>query len=102
MSSRRCKSFRGQRLATSPVAELVGPRKQRSEAGGSKSAGSVLSLESCLKVVDLKDKPRVGCLFLSQANADSFNVLERSIRAALWQAVAESTGVVDQVTPIEG
>jgi len=61
-----------------------------------------LSLESCLKVVDLKDKPRSGCLFLSKANADSFNVLERSIRTALWQAVAESTGVVDQVTPIKG
>jgi hypothetical protein len=102
MPSRRCKSSRGQRLATSPVAELVGRRKRRSEAGGSKSAGSVLSLESCLKVVVLKDKPRVGRLFLSRANADSLNELERSIRAASWRAVAEATGVVDQVTPIKG
>ena len=61
-----------------------------------------MSLESCLKVVVLKDKPRVGCLFLSRANADSFIRLERSIRAAIWQADAETTGVVDQVTPIEG
>ncbi len=61
-----------------------------------------MSLESCLKVVVRKDKPREGSLFLSKANADSFNVLERRIRAASWQAAAEATGVVDQVTPIEG
>ena len=41
----------GQRLATGPVAKLVGRRRQRSEAGRSESVGSVLSLESCLKVV---------------------------------------------------
>ena len=80
----------------------MGRRKRRSGAEGSKSAGSVLSLESCLKVVVLKDKPREGCLFLSKANADSFDKLERSIRAANWQAVAEATGVLDQVTPIKG
>ena len=55
-----------------------------------------------MKVVVLKDKPRVGCLFLSRANADSFIRLERSIRAASWRAVAEATGVVDQATPIKG
>ena len=61
-----------------------------------------MSLESGLKVVVLKDKPRVGCLFLSRANAGSFIRLERSIRAASWRAVAEATGVLDQVTPIKG
>ena len=42
------------------------------------------------------------CLFLSQANADSIAALERSIRSAFWQAEAEATGVVDQITPIKG
>ena len=51
MLSRRCKSFHGQSLASSPVAELVGRRRRRSEAGGSTSTRCVLSLESCLKVV---------------------------------------------------
>ncbi len=61
-----------------------------------------MSLESCLKVVARKDKPRRGSLFLSEANADSLNVLERSNRTAYWQAVSEATGVVDQITPIKG
>ena len=39
---------------------------------------------------------------LTNANADSFSELERRIRAAFWQAVAETTGVLDQVTPIKG
>ena len=51
MLSRRCKSSRGQRLATSPVATSAGGRRQTSEAGWNKSAGSVWSLESCLQVV---------------------------------------------------
>jgi len=69
----------GQRLATSPVAKLVGRRRQRSEAGRSKSVGSVLSLESCLKVVVPYGISRGGLPDLLCANADSFSVLERSI-----------------------
>ena len=61
-----------------------------------------MSLESCLEVVARKDKPRKGSLFLSKANADSLNELERSIRTAYRPAVSEATGVVDQITPIEG
>ena len=61
-----------------------------------------MSLESLLKVVARKDKPRIGCLCQSKANADSFGELERRIRAASWQAVAEATGVLDQVTSTKG
>lgn len=49
--SRRCKSSRGQRRATSPGAKPAGGRRQTSEAGWSKAAGSVSSRESCLQVV---------------------------------------------------
>ena len=69
----------GQRLATSPVAKLVGRRRQRSEAGRSESIGSILSLESCLKVVVPYGRSSGGLPDLLCANADSFIVLERSI-----------------------
>jgi hypothetical protein len=42
----------------------VGPRKQRSEAGGCESTGSVLSLESCSKVVVPYGISDGGCLTL--------------------------------------
>src|SRR2546428_8236680 len=68
MLSRRCKSSPGQRLATSPVAKPTGGRRQTSEAGGSKSAGSVSSLESCLKVVVPQGITTPRCLSLGGGN----------------------------------
>ena len=49
-----------------------------------------------------RDKRRKGCLILLKPTADSVNMLERSNRPASWRAVAETTGVVDQITTIQG
>jgi len=48
------------------------------------------------------DKRRSGCFILLKLTADSFILLERSNRTASWRAVAEATGVVDQLTTIQG
>ncbi|MCY2990229.1 MAG: hypothetical protein NTY19_20490 [Planctomycetota bacterium] len=41
-------------------------------------------------------------MILLKRTADSFTLLERSNRPALWRAVAEATGVVGQLTTIQG
>ena len=48
------------------------------------------------------DKRRTGCLILLKQTADSVIRLERSNRPASWRAVAETTGVADQITTIQG
>src|SRR2546423_13979617 len=103
MLSRRCKSSRGQRLATSPVAKPAGGRRQTSEAGESKSAGSVSSLESCLKVVVPQGITTPGGLSLGCGNRGQSHAAGTQYPPPRHgQDRVEATGGVDQIMLITG
>src|SRR4030095_4403844 len=103
MLSRRCKSSPGQRLATSPVAKPAGGRRQTSEAGGSKSAGSVSSLGSCVQVVVPPGITTPGHLSRGCGNRGQSQCAGTQYRLCrLRRDRAEATGVVDQIMLVKG
>src|SRR4029450_5808424 len=97
MLSRRCKSSPGQRLAPSRVAKPAGGRRQTSEAGWSKSAGSVSSLESCVQVVVPQGITTPGHLSRGRGNRGQSQCAGTQYRLCrLRRDRAEATGGVGQ------
>src|SRR5919109_773994 len=103
MLSRRCKSSPGQRLATSPGAKPAGGRRQTSEAGWSKSAGSVSSLERCLKVVVPQGITTPGGLIRGGGKRGQSQCAGTPYPPCRdRRGKAEATGVVDQIMLTQG
>src|SRR5206468_9790556 len=86
-----------------PGRKPTGGRRQTSEAGWSTSAGSVSSLESCLKVVVPQGITTPRCLSLGGGNRGQSHAAGTQYRLCRYRRDrAEATGVVDQIMLVKG